>query len=186
LEKKVFVYVAVAVSIIFVAVIATLPSSDIIKNLVPQGPNVPTSLTAISTQIKPIIIQYNGTSAISVSDQDATLQTNFYITNPNNTTVILESITYDLYANGILIGHGSIGERYEGSWQSSNYFPLVEDTSSNINSQSTIQNTGNNPDLWSALQKGTAKLTVTGTAYYSTKNAFSGQDFTEDFDFTKS
>ncbi|VVC05215.1 Uncharacterised protein [uncultured archaeon] len=186
MEKKVFVYVAVVVTVILTAVIAILPSSGIVKNLIPQGPNVPTSLTAISTQIKPIIIQYNGTSAISVSDQDAILQTNFNITNPNNTTVILESITYDLYANGILIGHGSLGERYEGSWQSSNYFPLVEGTTTSINDKSTIQNTGNNPDVWSALQKGTAKLTVVGTAYYSTKNAFSGQDFTLDFDFTKS
>jgi hypothetical protein len=86
----------------------------------------------------------------------------------------------------VLIGHGQIGERYEGSWQSSNYFPLVEGSSTNINNKDTIQNTGNNPDVWSALQKGTAKLTVSGSAYYATKNAFSGQDFSEDFDFTKS
>lgn len=186
MEKKIIVYAAVIVIIILTAVIAILPSSGIIKNIIPQGPNVPTSLTAISTQIKPIVIQYNGTSATSVSDQDATLQTSFYITNPNNTTIILESINYGVYANGILIGHGSLGERYEGNWQSSNYFPLVEGTSTNISSMSTIQNTGNNPDLWSAIQNGTAKLTVAGTAYYATKNAFSGQDFTTDFDFTKS
>ncbi len=186
MEKKIVVYAAVIVIIILIAVIAILPSSGVIRNLVPQGPNVPTSLTAISTQIKPIIIQYNGTSTVSVSNQDVVLQTSFYITNPNNTTVILESINYDVYANGILIGHGTLGERYEGNWQSSNYFPLVEGTSSNISSKSTIQNTGNNPEIWSALQNGTAKLTVLGTAYYATKNAFSGQDFTLDFDFTKS
>ena len=186
MEKKIIVYVAVIVIVILTAIIAVLPNSGIIKNFVPQGPNVPTSLTAISTQIKPITIQYNGTSTTSVSDQDAILQTNLYITNPNNTTVILEAITYDVYANGVLIGHGSLGERYEGNWQSSDYFPLVENTSTNIASKSTIQNTGNNPDVWSALQNGTAKLTVMGTAYYATKNAFSGQDFTSDFDFTKS
>jgi len=186
LEKKIVVYAAVVVIVILIAVIAILPNSGMIRNLVPQGPNVPTSLTAISTQIKPIIIQYHGTSVVSVSDQDALLQTNFYITNPNNTTVILESINYDVYANGILIGHGALGERYEGSWQNSNYFPLVEGTSSSISSKSTIQNTGNSPGIWSALQNGTAKLTVAGTAYYATKNVFSGQDFTLDFDFTKS
>ena len=186
MEKKIVVYAAVVVIVILIAVIAILPNSGMIRNLVPQGPNVPTSLTAISTQIKPIAIQYNGTSVVSVSLQDATLQTNFYITNPNNTTVILEAINYAVYANGILIGHGSLGERYEGNWQSSNYFPLVEGTSSNIDSKATIANTGNNPDVWSALQNGTAKLTVLGTAYYATKNAFSGQDFTLDFDFTKS
>jgi hypothetical protein len=186
LEKKFLAYVAVGVIVVLIAAIAVLPNSSIIKNLIPQGPNLPTSLTAISAQIKPITIQYNGSSAMSVSDRDATLQTNFYITNPNNTTVILEAINYDVYADGLLIGHGQLGERYEESWQSSNYFPLLEATSTNLSSKTTIQNTGNNPDVWSALQKGTTKLTVKGTAYYATKNAFSGQDFSQDFDFTKS
>jgi hypothetical protein len=186
LEKKFLAYVAVCAIVVLIAVIAILPNSDIIKNLVPHGSNVPTSLTAISTPIKPISIQYNGSSVISVSDRDAAVQTNFYITNPNNTTVILEFINYDIFADGILIGHGQLGERYEGSWQSSNYFPLVEGTSTNIGNKAMIENTGNNPDVWSSLQKGTAKLTVTGTAYYATKTAFSGQDFSEAFDFTKS
>jgi LEA14-like dessication related protein len=118
LETKVLVYAAVGVIIAIIAAIALLPSSGLIKNLIPQGPNVPTSLTAISAQVKPITIRYNGTSALSVSDRNATLQTNFYITNPNKTTVILEFINYDLYADGVLIGHGQLGQRYEGSWQS--------------------------------------------------------------------
>jgi LEA14-like dessication related protein len=186
LEKKFLAYVAVGAIVILIAAIAVLPNSDIIKNLIPHGPNVPTSLTAISTQIKPISIQYNGSSITSVSNRDAAVQTNFYITNPNNTTVILESINYDIYANGVVIGHGQLGERYEGSWQSSNYFPLVQGTSTNMSNRDMIENTGNNPDIWSALQMGTAKLTVAGTAYYATKNAFSGQDFSTAFDFTKS
>ena len=76
MEKKIVVYAAVIVIVILVAIIAILPNSGVIKNIVPQGPNVPTSLTAISTQIKPITIQYNGTSVVSVSEQDAILQTN--------------------------------------------------------------------------------------------------------------
>ncbi len=185
MERKILVYAAVGVIAALIAVIAILPSSGIIRNLIPQGPNVPTSLTAISTQLKPIIVQYNGTSTVSVSDKAATLQTNFYLTNPNNTTVILEFITYDVYDNGMVIGHGQLGERYEGSFQSSNYYPLIEGTSTNLSNRVDIQNTGNFPDAWSALQHGTAKLTISGTAYYATKNAFSGQDSSVDFDFTK-
>jgi LEA14-like dessication related protein len=186
LEKKILAFVAVGLLAVLVAVFAILPNSDILRNIVPQGPNVPTSLTAISTQIKPITVQYNGTSITSVTDRDATLKTNFYITNPNNTTIILEYIKYDVYANGVLIGYGQLGERMEQSWQSSYYFPLIEGTSNNIGSTTDIKNTGNTPDVWSALQQGTAKLTVTGTVYYAVKTAFSGQDFSTDFNFTKS
>ena len=169
-----------------IAVFALLPGSGMMKNIVHQSPNMPTSLTSISAQIKPLSISYNGTSVVSSTEKDATLATNFYITNPNTTTVILESITYDIYANGIVVGHGQIGQRYEGSWESSYYYPLVEGTSDNISNNADIKNTGNYPDVWSALQKGTAKITISGTAYYATKTAFSGSDFTQDFNFTNS
>ncbi|MDE1764341.1 MAG: hypothetical protein KGH88_08890 [Thaumarchaeota archaeon] len=177
---------AVAIVIMAVVVVfAVLPGSGMIKNIIPQGPNVPSSMTAVSTQIKPLVISYNGTSVVSSSERDATLQTTFYITNPNTTTVILESINYAITADGTVVGHGQLGQRYEGSWESSTYYPLVEQTSSNIGNNAVIKNTGNYPDVWSALEKGTAKITVSGTAYYAVKTAFSGSDFNEDFNFTK-
>lgn len=169
-----------------VVVFAVLPGSGIMKNLIPPGSNVPTSLTAVSTQIKPLSIFYNGTDVVSSSEKDATLKTNFYITNPNTTTVILESINYAISADGMIVGHGQIGQRYEGSWESSYYYPLVAGTSSNISGSDDIKNTGNYPDVWSSLEKGTAKITISGTAYYATKTAFSGSDFTQDFNFTNS
>ncbi len=185
LDTRIILGAATVAIIAVVFVIATMPSSGLIKSLVPQGPNVPTSLTAVSTDIKPLSITYNGTSVVSSSERNATLQTNFYITNPNTTTVILEAINYDISADGTVIGYGQIGSRYEGSWESSYYYPLIEGTSSNIGNSTTIENTGNYPAIWSALEKGTAKITISGTAYYATKTAFNGNDFTQDFNFTQ-
>ena len=177
---------AIAIVIIAVVVVfADLPGTGMIKNILPHGPNVPTSMTAVTTDIKPLVISYNGTSVLSASERNATLQSTFYITNPNTTTVILESINYAITADGTVIGHGQLGQRYEGSWESSTYYPLVEKTSSSFNNTAFIQNTGNYPDVWSAVEKGTAKIVISGTAYYATKTAFSGSDFTEDFNFTK-
>lgn len=186
LDTRIILGVVAVIIITIVAVIAALPSSGMIKSIIPQGPNVPTSLTAISASIKPLSIGYNGTSIVSASERNATLQTNFYITNPNTTTVILEAINYAISADGTVIGYGQIGDRYEGSWESSYYYPLLEGASSNMGNSTIIENTGNNPDVWSALEKGTAKITITGTAYYATKTAFNGNDFTQDFNFTQS
>ena len=175
----------VAIAIIaVVAVFAILPGSGMIKNILPHGPNVPSSMTAVTTEIKPLVISYNGTSVISASERNATLQSTFYITNPNTTTVILESINYVITADGTVVGHGQLGQRYEGSWEASTYYPLVEKTSSNFNNTAFLQNTGNYPDVWSALEKGTAKIVISGTAYYATKTAFSGSDYNQDFNFT--
>lgn len=176
----------VAVAIIaIIVVIAFLPGSGILGSIVPHNSNMPSSLTAVSSEIKPISISYNGTSVVNATYRDASLKTTFYVTNPNTTTVILESISYDLQANGVVIGHGQIGQRYEGSWESSYYYPLIGQTSDSIDDTAVVKNTGNYPDVWSALQKGTAKITVSGTAYYATKTAFSGSDFTEEFNFTR-
>jgi LEA14-like dessication related protein len=173
LEKKILVYVAVGVLVAITASIATYPRLGL-----------PSTTTPVS--INPLHIEYNGTSIVSVSDRNATLLTAFYVTNPNNTTLILERMTYNIYENGVMIGHGDIGQTYEGSVEASNYFTLVDHGWSNISAKDVIQNTGNNPDEWTALQNGTAKLTVSGTAFYSIKTAITGQDFSKDFNFTKS
>lgn len=185
MEKKILVYAAVGIIVVITVVIAILPSSSIIKSLVPTGSEVPTSLTAVTTQIKPISIQDNGTAVTAISKREATITTNFYISNPNTTTVILEFINYEISADGLVIGHGQVGQRYEGSIQSSYYYPLIEKSSSNVQGQAIIKNTGNTPDLWAALENGTAKLRVSGTVHYATKTAFNGQDYTTDFNFTK-
>lgn len=184
MDAKILLYVSVAAVIVVIAAFAVLPGSGIMTSLVPKGTNVPSSLTAVSAQIKPLSVSYNGTSVVSTNDRSATLQTNFYITNPNTTTVILEYITYNIYDGGTIIGYGQIGQSYDDNWEGSNYYPLVAGTSSNIGNSAVIVNTGNYPNIWSGLEKGTAKITVSGTAYYAVKNAFSGSDYTQDFNFT--
>ncbi|NHI04272.1 hypothetical protein DYY67_1130 [Candidatus Nitrosotalea sp. TS] len=186
MDAKIILYVAVVVVIVVIAAFAILPGSGMMKNLVPQGPNVPTSLMAVSAQIKPLSISYNGTSIVSTSTREATLQTNFYITNPNTTTVILEYITYTISDDGTVIGYGEIGQSYDTNLEGSNYYPLVAGTSSNMPNSAVIENTGNYPAIWSDLEKGTAKITVSGTAHYAIKTAFSGSDYTQDFNFTQS
>lgn len=184
LDNRILLGGVAVVIIAIIAVFALLPSSGIMKTFVPNSANVPSSLTAVSTQIKPILILYNGSSVLNSTERDATVKSNFYVANPNTTTVILESITYQLTANGVVVGHGQIGQRYEGSWESSYYFPLLAGTSSNIGDSAFLKNTGNYPSVWAAMQKGQAKFEVSGTAYYATKTAFSGSDYTEDFNFT--
>jgi len=185
LDNRIILGSAAVVIMVVIAIVAFLPSSGLMKSIFPQGSNVPSTITAISANIKPLSISYNGTSVSSFSERSMTFQTNFYVTNPNPTTIILEAINYDISADGTIVGYGQIGSRYEGSWESSYYFPLIAGTSSNVGNSTIFENTGNYPDLWSALEKGTAKITVSGTAYYATKTAFNGNDYSQEFNFTQ-
>jgi LEA14-like dessication related protein len=185
LEKKIFVYVAVGIIVVILGVVVVLPSSGILKHMFTPGANTPSALTSVLTEVKPVDIQYNGSSIISVGDRDATIETKLVLTNPNDNTLIMEMVGYDIYANGVMIGHGQYGQRYEGSWESSNYLPLTQHNSEEITVDAKITNDGNNPQIWSAIQNHTVKLRFAGTAYYSTHSAFSGQSYSKDFEFSQ-
>ncbi len=185
MENKVFVYVAVGVMVAIIAFIAVLPGTSFLKNMIPQNSKLPSALTAITAEIKPIDVKYNGSSILSISDRNATIQTKFVLTNPNTTTVIVEMISYDIYADGVRVGHGQYGERYSGSWESSYYLPLTKQNSETVSNSAQFQNDGNNPQVWSALQKASEKLIISGTIFYSTNTAFTGQSLSSDFNFTQ-
>ncbi|MHB8545344.1 MAG: hypothetical protein ACYDAJ_01075 [Nitrosotalea sp.] len=185
MEKKIFVFVAVVVIVAMLGVVVILPSSGILKNIFTPNANTPSALTSVMTKVKPIDIQYNGSYITSVGSRNAVLETKFNLTNPNDNTLIVEMVSYDIYANGIVIGHGQYGERYAGGWQGSSYLPLIQHNSEIISVDAKLLNDGNNPDVWSALQNHAVKFRFTGTAYYSTHSAFSGQSYTKDFDFSQ-
>jgi len=185
LDKKLLVGAAVGVLVAIIVVVALLPSSGFLKNIIQENPQAPGGLRAASTEIKPVIVTVNGTSVLSSTDTEAIVVTKFDVLNPNDVTVILEAITYDLYENGILVGHGQIGQRLEGALESSNYYTLVEHYPNQMDGKVTIQNTGNNPELWSALQKSDTKWNIMGQAFYNTNTVLGGHPGSVDFNFTQ-
>ena len=185
MDKKLLVGAAVGVLVAIIVVVALLPSSGFLKNFIQENPQAPGGLRAASTEIKPIIVTVNGTSVLSSSDKEAVVVTKLDVLNPNDVTVILEAITYDLYENGVLVGHGQIGQKLEGALESSNYYTLVEHYTNQMDGKVTIQNTGNNPELWSALQKSDTKWNIMGKAFYNTNTVLSGQPGSVDFNFTQ-
>ena len=184
MEKKILVYVAIGVIIALLGIVLVLPSSGVFKNMIPHNANVPSALTSVMTEVKPITIQYNGSSVLSVTNKDAAIETKFNLTNTNDNTLIIEMISYDVDVNGVTIGHGQYGQKYEGSSsESSNYLPLTQHNSEIITVKAQLVNDGNNPQVWSSLQNGTGQIRMQGTIYYSTHSPFAGQSYSKDFDF---
>jgi LEA14-like dessication related protein len=92
-------------------------------------------------------------------------------------------LSYDVNVNGITIGHGQYGQKYEGASESSTYLPLTQHNSEIITIKAQLINDGNNPEVWSSLQNGTGKIGIQGTTYYSTHSPFAGQSYSKDFNF---
>jgi LEA14-like dessication related protein len=153
--------------------------------MISKNANMPSALTSVMTVVKPLDIQYNGSSILAVTNRDATLESKFYLTNPNDNTLIIEMLSYDVNVNGVTIGHGQYGQKYEGTSESSYYLPLTQHNSETITNKVVLHDDGNSPEAWSAIHNSTAKIRISGTAYYSTHTPFAGQTYSKDFNFTK-
>ncbi len=184
MNRKPLIGVAIGVLGAIIIFIAVLPGSGFLKDIIPEN-SVPGGFKTISEEIKPLDVKLNDFSILSVSEKEAILETKFDVTNPNDSTVLLEMISYNIYENDVRVGHGEIGQRLAGQLTSSNYYTILSEYPVTITGKAVIKNTGANPEFWSTLQQGTPKWRVEGEAFYSTTSAFSGQAGSIMFDFTK-
>jgi hypothetical protein len=185
LNRKALVGIAVGVLALITLAVSILPGSDFLKNVIPKDVKLPGSLNTISSEIKPLTVELNDISILSVTEKEAILELKFDISNPNNKPILLEMISFDIFENDVKIGYGEIGERLSGQYASSNYYAVLSDSSLVVPGKITIKNTGNNPESWFALQQGTPQWRIKGEAFYSTTSAFSGLAGSTVFDFTK-
>jgi LEA14-like dessication related protein len=133
--------------------------------------------------VTPIQINLANLSILSVTDEEARLEIDFEVTNPNYKSIILQIIKYELYHDGTRVLIGQIGERAEGAVDSSNYFTILSNNPQIIGDTITIRNTGNMPEFWSALAAGDVEWTVKGEVYYNLSSMTSGQENITPFEF---
>ncbi len=185
MDRKLLVGTAVGILAVIILVVSILPGSDFLKNILPKDVKLPGSLSTISSEIKPLVIQLNDISVLSVSEKEATLELKFDVSNPNNKPILLEMISFDILENNTKVGYGEIGERLAGQYTSSNYYTVLSGSSLMMHGKTIIKNTGNNPEFWLTLQKTNPEWRIRGEAFYSSSSAFSGLSNSTTFDFTR-
>ena len=185
MNRKPLVGAAVGILAVIILAVSLLPGSDLLKSIVPKDVKLPGSLSSIYSEIKPLAIQLNDISVLSVAEKQATLELKFDVSNPNNKPILLEMISFDILENDTKVGYGEIGERLAGQYASSNYYTVLSGSSITVHNKITIKNTGNNPEFWLTLQQGTPEWRIKGEAFYSTTSAFSGLANSTTFDFTR-
>ena len=139
------------------------------------------------TIIEPLVIDLDEIIIKDVDERTAYVEISFKVANPNYKSVILEMIRYDVYEDGMKIGTKSIGDRAApgGLVSASNYFTILSDRPSIIKDDFTIENDGNIPELWKALENGNPQWRVTGEAYYNLSSMTAGGENEITFEFTR-
>jgi hypothetical protein len=108
-----------------------------------------------------------------VDNKTAKVRVTFNIHNPNRGTIMLESISYNIYTNSGRIVSGDIGEKPEGFVGSqANIFPIVGNMSSAIGDERTITKDGPRLADWNKIIKNSAVYTINGTFSYKQTSSF--------------
>lgn len=158
-----------------------LSGSQVINDITPGGLG---KMSPSPIQVIPIQVELDSLSVISVTEEEATMEIDFKITNPNFKSVILQIIKYELYYEDQRVIIGQIGERPEGAVDSSNYFTILSNNPQVIGDTIKIRNTGNSPEFWSALSNNDIQWTIKGEVSFNLSSMTSGQENIIPFEFT--
>ena len=185
MNSKIFVLVAIIALAAALGVIL-LSGSSFVSN---TSEDITKEISQVP-QIQPISVELADISIIEVNKRDATIEIAFKVSNPNTGSVIVQVMDYQLFETGFSnekqISGGQIGSRPEGMVEfGSDYYVLLGENSILLKDKIVLKNTGNTPELWSALESNTAKWRVSGDIFYNQSSMTSGQENELHFEFVK-
>ena len=136
-------------------------------------------------EVLPITVDLDDLSIIEVTEKHALLEIKFLISNPNQKSIILPYIKYQLFEDGVQVHVGEIGERGEGFVISSNYITILSHGSVTVSDEIIIKNTGNTPKFWYNLVEDTASWKISGEAFFNLSSMTTGGENEITFEFIK-
>lgn len=184
MNPKIFVGAAVAGLAVILGGILMMGPSITIED------QIETTEVQSIPQAEPLQIELDDISVTKISERTATIEIAFKISNPNQRSMIVQVMDYQLFETGYSdteqISGGQIGNRPEGMVEfGSNYYTLLGENSIILRDKITLKNSGNTPELWSALESNTASWRVSGDVFYNLSSMTSGQENELHFEFTK-
>lgn len=182
MNPKIIVGVVVAAFVIIIGIIG-FSGSVVLDDVVSKGNTMSPSETP--REILPLEVELVHITILEVTERVATVEVEFKVSNPNMKSVILQLINYELYENDLRIKISQIGQRPIGMVDSSNYFTILSGSPTILRDTITIQNTGNTPELWKALENNTPNWKIKGEASFNLSSITAGGEKEVRFEFHK-
>ena len=160
---------AVAAAVGFVAfgqgIISDAPGGGLIAP--PGGP---------PPAILPLEVDLEELEVAEVGERAAYVDIGFTVSNPNQRSVILQLVKYQVFGeDGARIHAGQIGDRFEGFVEGSNFYTVLAGSSTTLSETIVLQNTGGAPGLWEDLAAGDlGGWRITGEGFFNLSSMTAG------------
>ena len=192
MNPKIFVGVAaVALAAILAAILLAGPVTVVEPQYGERDGDGATAMAPPNAQqVLPLRVELDGMSVTKISERSATIAISFKLSNPNQHSMIVQTLDYQLFETGysasMQIAGGQIGSRPGGLVEfGSNYYTLLGEGSIVLKDTVTLNNQGDVPGLWASLRDGTAAWKVTGDVFYNLSSMTSGQENELHFEFVR-
>jgi archaellum component FlaG (FlaF/FlaG flagellin family) len=147
------------------------------------SPSTNNNSTATTRSVLPPLVNVKDISVTKVDNTHANVQVTFTVKNTNNSTLVLETIHYNVNVDGLHMTIGDVGESAQGFLDSQgNLFPIVSGSTLTAKDTQVVERTGAIASAWDKMVAGTAHYSIDGTYSYRVTGA-TMQTTAEDKDF---
>ena len=146
-----------------------------------------------STEVQPtdnqnalgVDVSIENVSAERDQDNGINFQIQFRASNPNESTVILEAITYNVFTNNSRIVSGDIGEKLEGFVASQeSVFPIIANSTITLKDSHRLLPNELAPNNLTEILDGKAHYIINGTYSYKQTSSIQAIGADRDFELT--
>jgi hypothetical protein len=138
---------------------------------------------------KPLYIKIKNITADNPTDDNiSTISIAFDIRNPNQNTILLEGLNYNMYSGNIRIITGSIGSQLISDiFQSQSEYPIIGNGFLVLKDKQNFEKdseAGGNSESFNNILKGNAHYVINGTIYYKQISNIQSYGGTQQFEGT--
>ncbi len=149
-----------------------------------QGSNFKFNQEAV-TEAKDLEISLKNVSITNIDNNNIKVNPIFNVYNPNQGTLILENIHYNVNLENTRIASGDIGQRPEGFVDSSaGIYPIIGNGTVTLKDDKTIQKDNRIENVWNKITNETSSFQVNGSFAYRQTSSFQAFGGEIDFDLT--
>lgn len=172
LNPRIYVAAAVAAVAVIVGVVAL--SGQGLTNYIPDSTDM--QPTGSAPLVEPLVAELQMLEVSRPDTETAVIDIKFKISNPNQRSVILQLVQYELYEDGIRVHAGQIGDRFAGFVEGSNFYTVLAGSHTTLSDSITLVNTGDVPELWDAIDSGTTDWYVSGDGLFNLSSITAGNE----------
>lgn len=170
MNKLSLYFTVIAIAIAGAIVVLGLASNGI-NQIIPTNENKANTMTANALVVKPLEIKIKSITANKTNDNTAILGLALNVHNPNQDTVLLDGIHYNISSDNLPIKSGDIGtEAQLDVVRGQSAFPIIGDSTITLKDTGILHRNGIVNAIWDKIVSGKATYVISGS-YYSKQTA---------------